>query len=69
MDKTDSRYPYTYAADYLRENARNFDGSLMSRSTAAQAQQIIADALGIEKEKISRSLADKFINEKKTCTK
>ena len=63
MNNTDQRYPYTYAADYIRENARNFDGSLMSRSTAAQAQQLIADALGIEKEEISRALADKFIEE------
>lgn len=61
MDEKHSRYPYTYAADYIRENARNFDGSLMSRSTAAQVQQLIADALGMEKEVISNALADKFI--------
>lgn len=61
MNEPNPRYPYTYAADYIRMNARNLDGSLLSRSTAAQIQQVIADALGIDKETISRALADKFI--------
>lgn len=62
MDKTDSRYPYTYAADYLRELVRNDDGSLLSRSVMAQVQQVIADAMGLpDKLSISGALADKFI--------
>ena len=43
MDKTDSRYPYTYAADYLREKVGNdYDKGLMSRSAASQARSVIA---------------------------
>ena len=62
MDKSDSRYPYTYAADYLRERVRNDDGSLLSRSVMAHVQQVIADAMGMEnKLPISQALADKFI--------
>ena len=62
MDKTDSRYPYTYAADYLREKVKNDDGSSMSRSVMAQVQQVIADAMGMSnKLPISEALADKFI--------
>jgi elongation factor P hydroxylase len=61
MNKTNSRYPYTYAADYLRENVKNDDGSILSRSVMAHVQQVIADALGLENEMISNALADKFI--------
>jgi hypothetical protein len=62
MNKTDSRYPYTYAADYLRETVRNDDGSLLSRSVMSHVQQVIADAMGMEnKLPISEALADKFI--------
>ena len=64
MDKTDSRYPYTYAADYLRQMVRNDDGSLPSRALMAHLQQVIADAMGMEnKMPISQALADKFIEE------
>ena len=62
MDKTDNRYPYTYAADYLREKVRNDDGSILSRSVMAQVQSVIAEAMGMdEKTAISNALADRFI--------
>jgi hypothetical protein len=70
MKNTDSRYPYTYAADYLREKVKNDDGSFLSRSVMAQVQQVIADAMGMEnKLPISEALADKFIeaNVSVTC--
>lgn len=64
MDKTDSRYPYTYAADYLREKVRNDDGSILSRSVMARVQAVIADAMGMdEKTEIANALADKFIED------
>jgi len=68
MDKSDSRYPYTYAADYLRERVRNDDGSLLSRSVMAHVQQVIADAMGMEnKLPISQALADKFLQANATA--
>ena len=64
MNKSDSRYPYTYAADYLREKVRNGDGSILSRSVMAQVQAVIAEVMGMEnKVAISNALADKFIEE------
>lgn len=64
MNKTDSRYPYTYAADYLREKVLNVDGTMLSRAVMAQVCQVIADAMGMEnKLPISEALADKFIEE------
>lgn len=64
MDKTDSRYPFTYAADYLREKVRDGDGSILSRSVMARVQTVIADAMGMDdKIEISKALADKFIQE------
>ena len=64
MDKTDSRYPYTYAADYLRDKVPNSDGKILSRSVMAQICQVIADAMGMEnKLPISEALANKFIEE------
>lgn len=62
MDKTDSRYPYTYAADYLREKVGNdHDNGLMSRSAASQARSVIAEVLGLEDADVAQKLADAFI--------
>jgi len=61
MNKTDSRYPYTYAADYLRTIVKNSDGSILSRAVMAHIQQVIANAMGIDEIEISNALADKFI--------
>lgn len=64
MDKTDSRYPYTYAADYLRKKVPNVDGTILSRAVMAQVCQVIADAMSMEnKLPISEALANKFIED------
>jgi len=42
-----SRYPFTDAVDYLRERiGDDYGKGLISRSAAAQAMQIICEALG-----------------------
>ena len=44
---SDSRYPFTYACDYIRMLVGDDYGKgLISRSAAAQMMQIISDALG-----------------------
>jgi hypothetical protein len=63
LSKTDSRYPYTYAADYLRINIAGHGDKLISRAEAAAAQRLIAEAIGVNKVLISESLADKFIEQ------
>jgi len=69
MDKVDSRYPHTYACDYLREKVTNDDGTILSRAVMAKAQAVIADAMGVDEKVVSNSLADKFIGaDKKTTT-
>jgi hypothetical protein len=60
--KTDSRYPYTYAADFLRMRIGNDYGKgLISRGAAAHATALIADVLNISSEEISKKLADAYI--------
>lgn len=64
---TDERYPYTYAADYLRGKVGGEYGTgteFISRSAAAQIVVIIAEAIGVEAHAISCKLADAFIKEK-----
>ena len=59
-----SRYPYTYACDYLRMETKDH-GQLeckMSRSDASRIQSIIADALGMPDEDLAKALADRFID-------
>lgn len=58
------RYPYTYAADYLRMKVGDDYGKgLISRGAAAQVQTIIAKALAVDKETISKALAELYILE------
>lgn len=63
MNKTDTRYPYTYAADYLRVEVNPYSDEHFSRADMSRIQQIIADALGIDKTTISKALADKYIEQ------
>ena len=65
MNKTDSRYPYTYSADFIRQIAGmyfNDDGmplgTKLSRSDASQIASTIADALGIDHKTMSEKIAD-----------
>ncbi len=63
MKKTDSRYPYTYACDFIRALAGyNSGGSTkLSRADASGIRSGIADALGMEDELLANKLADKEI--------
>lgn len=71
--KNDSRYPYTYAADYVRGLAGYGEsGTKLSRSDASQVRQGIATALGMDDEELAKRLADySKLNEvelaKKSC--
>jgi hypothetical protein len=65
--RNSTRYPYTYAADYIRMKVGDDYGKgLISRAAAAQAQTIIAKALNIDKETISKALAELYILENDT---
>ena len=56
---TDSRYPYTYAADYIRTYGPvSSKGVVLSRSDASQIRQAIAEAIGIDDETLAVKLAD-----------
>jgi len=52
MEDKDSRYPYTYACDYLRAVNPN-----ISRSEMSQIRHMIADVLGISDEELAIKLA------------
>lgn len=62
-----SRYPYTFACDYVRMHVSDIDVRLgiplptISRSQASQAIGVIATALGMEKEELAKRLADAYI--------
>ncbi len=56
-----SRYPYTYACDYLREAVGDDYGKgLISRSAASHIRSTIAKALNLEDETVAMVLADEF---------
>lgn len=66
-----SRYPYTYAADYLRRHGPSemagpsqfFLTPTLSRSDASHLYGLVADALGLDKEVVAKALADRFMAE------
>lgn len=60
-DKKDMRYPYTYAADYVRMTARRSDGELFSRSEAAAVRQTIAKAIGMDDAELSAKIAEHYL--------
>ena len=56
---TDSRYPYTYAADFIRSYGPvSAEGVVLSRSDASEIREAIAKALGIDDEELAKKLAD-----------
>ena len=56
---TDSRYPYTYAADFIRTcGPVSSEGVVLSRSDASQIIRAIAEAIGIDDEQLAVKLAD-----------
>lgn len=66
---TDSRYPYTYAADYLRMiGGYDERGCKLSRSDAARIREEIAAVVGMPDEDLARKLADQYkANEDAIC--
>jgi uncharacterized protein YidB (DUF937 family) len=61
----DSRYPYTYACDFIRAAGPvGSEGVVLSRSDASQIMQHIADALGMDNHELACKLADaQLVNE------
>ena len=61
----DSRYPYTYACDFIRAAGPvGSEGVVLSRSDASQIRQSIADALGMDDHELACKLADaQLVNE------
>ena len=58
---SDTRYPYTYAADFVRGLAGYGEGGTkLSRSDSSQIRQGIAKALGMDDEELARKLADYY---------
>lgn len=60
--RTDPRYPYTYASDYLRDitgKTTNGDAKL-SRSDASKIREGVALALGMDDAELARRLADYY---------
>lgn len=58
---SDTRYPYTYACDYVRSLAGFGEGGAkISRSDASTIREGIALALGIDDAEIARKLADYY---------
>jgi hypothetical protein len=62
--KVSTRYPYTFAADYLRMKVGNdYGNGLISRSAASQVRGLIAKAIGLDDAYIAQKLADLFIKD------
>ena len=56
---TDGRYPYTYAADYLRDFGGCGPGGLkLCRADASQIRQAVAKAIGMPDAELACKLAD-----------
>lgn len=55
--KEDTRYPYTYACDFLRMKV----DPMISRSQASQLREIIAEVIGMDDEELAKKLADFYL--------
>jgi hypothetical protein len=61
-DTTMGRYPYTYAADLIRSwVGYDKSGTKLSRADASKITEGFAEILGMTKEKLSKCLADHYI--------
>ena len=60
--KIDQRYPYTYAADFIRILAGyGKDGTKISRADASKIRQGISAALKLDDEELAKKLADYYV--------
>lgn len=58
---TDSRYPYTYACDFLRAfGGADKGGVKLSRADASKMREQIAKAIGMTDEELAKKLADYY---------
>jgi len=58
----DSRYPYTYACDFIRSIAGHTSGGTkLSRSDASQIVSTIAEINGINERAVFEKLADHYL--------
>ena len=60
----DKRYPYTHAADALREVAA--DGailSVISRSQSSAIRKYIAEVIGMDDAELARRIADRWLKD------
>lgn len=59
MSKSSTRYPYTYACDYIRAlGPVNSSGVVLSRSDASRLVEGIAKALNFDTRELAEKLAD-----------
>lgn len=59
MPVADSRYPYTYACDFIRAAGPvGSEGVVLSRFDASQIREAIAKALGMDDQELAGRLAD-----------
>lgn len=62
MSSEDSRYPYTYACDFIRSIAGYGDGGTkLSRSDASQIRSRIAEILGMKDDDLAKKIADHYL--------
>lgn len=61
--RAESRYPYTYASDYLRECVGDDYGKgLISRSAASHIRTVIAEIIDINDKDLAELIAEKYID-------
>lgn len=63
LSTNDSRYPYTYSADYIRSLV-GYEN--MSRSNASCIVNQIAEIIGLDETELKKKIADRYIQEKNT---
>lgn len=61
--KNNTRYPYTYAADFIRSLGGYDEGGIkLSRSNASQIRQSIASIIGMEDINLAQAIADYYLD-------
>ena len=66
MSNTDSRYPYTYAADFVRSIAGYGDsGTKLSRGDASAIRSRLCEILKLDDAAVAIALADHYLANRK----
>ena len=62
MSSEDSRYPYTYACDFIRGVAGYGEGGTkLSRGDASQIRARIAEIIGMKDDELAKKIADHYL--------